>query len=202
MSYHHSVIRVEFRQNPKRKEEHQLLFLGSVRYKILHKLMKQLRTLQVYTLFMKNFNAESFKNVRIQKQLSQEDIATKLFVSRTTVSNWENGKAEPDSKQLKQLEDILEVSLHKGDTEAYRKYLCVIADACIVTALMACSYFYVSLVTIFLLAGSLVFIHKRHMPSIWTVAVISLLVIVGLKYMEIHYGYLMQSPTFRTIESE
>lgn len=164
--------------------------------------MKQLRTLQVYTLSMKNFNAESFKNVRIQKQLSQEDIATKLFVSRTTVSNWENGKAEPDSKQLKQLEDILEVSLHKGNTEAYRKYLRVIADACIVIALMACSYFYVSLVTIFLLAGSLVFIHKRHMSSIWTVAVISLLVIVGLKYMEIHYGYLMQSPTFRTIELE
>lgn len=200
MIYHHSVIRVEFRQNPKRKEEHQLLFLGSVRYKILHKLMKQLRTLQVYTLSMKNFNAESFKNVRIQKQLSQEDIATKLFVSRTTVSNWENGKAEPDSKQLKQLEDILEVSLRKGNTEAYRKYLCVIADACIVIALMACSYFYVSLVTIFLLAGSLVFIHKRHMSSIWTVAVISLLVIVGLKYMEIHYGYLMQSPIFVNIE--
>lgn len=200
MIYHHSVIRVEFRQNPKRKEEHQLLFLGSVRYKIIHKLMKQLRTLQVYTLFMKNFNAESFKNVRIQKQLSQEDIVTKLFVSRTTVSNWENGKAEPDSKQLKQLEDILEVSLRKGNTEAYRKYLRVIADACIVTALMACSYFYVSLVTIFLLAGSLLFIHKRHMSSIWYVAVISLLVIVGLKYMEIHYGYLMQSPTFRTIE--
>ena len=195
-----NVKRVEIRQNPKRKEEHQLLFLGSVCYKILHKLMKQLRTLQVYTLSMKNFNAESFKNVRIQKQLSQEDIATKLFVSRTTVSNWENGKAEPDSKQLKQLEDILEVSLRKGDTEAYRKYLPVILDVCIVIVLMACSYFYVSLVTIFLLAGLLVLIYKRHMSSIWYVAVISLLVIVCLKYMEIHYGYLMQSPSFRTIE--
>lgn len=162
--------------------------------------MKQLRTLQVYNLSMKNFNAESFKDTRIHKQLSQEEIATKLFVSRTTVSNWENGKAEPNSKQLKQLEDILEVSLHKGDTGAYRKYLPVILDACIVIALMACSYFYVSLVTIFLLAGSLVFIYKRHMSSIWYVAVISLLVIVGLKYMEIHYGYLMQSPSFRTIE--
>ena len=162
--------------------------------------MKQLRTLQVYTLFMKNFNAESFKNVRIQKQLSQEDIATKLFVSRTTVSNWENGKAEPNSKQLKQLEDILKVSLRKGNIQAYRKYLRVMADACIVIAIMACSYFYVSLVTIFLLAGSLVFIYKRHMSSIWYVAVISLLVIVGLKYMEIHYGYLMQSPIFVNIE--
>ena len=162
--------------------------------------MKQLRTLQVYTLFMKNFNAESFKIVRIQKQLSQEDIATKLFVSRTTVSNWENGKAEPNSKQLKQLEDILKVSLRKGNIQAYRKYLRVIADACIVIALMACSYFYVSLVTIFLLAGSLVFIYKRHMSSIWYIAVISLLVIVGLKYMEIHYGYLMQSPIFVNIE--
>lgn len=149
---------------------------------------------------MKNFNAESFKNVRIQKQLSQEDIATKLFVSRTTVSNWENGKAEPNSKQLKQLEDILKVSLRKGNIQAYRKYLRIIADACIVIALMACSYFYVSLVTIFLLAGSLVFIYKRHMSSIWYIAVISLLVIVGLKYMEIHYGYLMQSPIFVNIE--
>ena len=62
--------------------------------------MKQLRTIQVYTLSMKNFNAESFKNVRIQKQLSQEDIATKLFVSRTTVSNWENGKAIPNDTNL------------------------------------------------------------------------------------------------------
>ena len=162
--------------------------------------MKQLRTLQVYTISMKNFNVESFKDTRIHKQLSQDDIAAKLFVSRTIVSNWENGKAEPNSRQLKQLEDILEVSLHKGDTEAYRKYLPVILDACIVIALMACSYFYVSLVTIFLLAGSLVFIYKRHMSSIWYIAVISLLVIVGLKYMEIHYGYLMQSPIFVNIE--
>ena len=149
---------------------------------------------------MKNFNAESFKDTRIHKQLSQEEIATKLFVSRTTVSNWENGKAEPNSKQLKQLEDILKVSLRKGNIQAYRTYLRIIADACIVIALMACSYFYVSLVTIFLLAGSLVFIYKRHMSSIWYIAVISLLVIVGLKYMEIHYGYLMQSPIFVNIE--
>ena len=36
------------------------------------------------------------KNARIDAQLTQEQVAEALGVSRQTMSNWENGKTYPD----------------------------------------------------------------------------------------------------------
>lgn len=50
--------------------------------------------------------------------LSQEELAEKLFVSRQTVSNWETGKNYPDIRSLLLLSTLFNISLDqliKGD---------------------------------------------------------------------------------------
>ena len=54
---------------------------------------------------------ENLQRLRKEKGLSQEDVAQKLFVSRQSVSKWENGNAEPGVKDLAALADMFGVTL-------------------------------------------------------------------------------------------
>ena len=55
---------------------------------------------------------------------SQEELAEKIFVSRQSVSNWENNKTYPDIKSLLMLSELFEISvdeLIKGDVNTMKK---------------------------------------------------------------------------------
>lgn len=49
--------------------------------------------------------------MRKQAKLSQQDLADKLFVSRSTVSRWENGELTPSIANLKEMAKLYGVSL-------------------------------------------------------------------------------------------
>lgn len=51
------------------------------------------------------------KKLRMQRGMSQEDIAEKLYVVRQTVSKWENGQSSPSVEQLIQLSTVLDVTI-------------------------------------------------------------------------------------------
>ena len=51
------------------------------------------------------------KKYREQLKISQEELADKVFVSRQTISNWENNKNYPDIKSLSLLSYIFNVSI-------------------------------------------------------------------------------------------
>lgn len=55
----------------------------------------------------------SEKLVRLRKQsgMTQEELAAKIFVTRTAVSKWENGKGYPAIDSLKLLSSVYGVSL-------------------------------------------------------------------------------------------
>ncbi|MDO5725245.1 MAG: helix-turn-helix transcriptional regulator [Tissierellia bacterium] len=58
------------------------------------------------------------KMARNNCKFTQEEIAQKIFVSRQTISNWENDKSLPDIVSLIKLSDIYNISLDlllKGD---------------------------------------------------------------------------------------
>ena len=58
------------------------------------------------------------KEVRMKSNLTQEQVAEKLFVSRQTISNWENEKTYPDIISIIRLSDLYSISLDellKGD---------------------------------------------------------------------------------------
>ena len=64
------------------------------------------------------------KKYRTKLKLSQEELAEKVYVTRQTVSNWENGKSYPDIHSLLLLSSLFNVSLDqliKGDIETMKK---------------------------------------------------------------------------------
>lgn len=66
------------------------------------------------------------KKYREEQNISQEELALKIFVSRQTISNWETDKSYPDIKSLIMLSNIFNVSLDnfiKKDIEEMRKII-------------------------------------------------------------------------------
>ena len=66
------------------------------------------------------------KKYREEQNISQEELALKILVSRQTISNWETDKSYPDIKSLIMLSNIFNVSLDnfiKKDIEEMRKII-------------------------------------------------------------------------------
>ena len=60
------------------------------------------------------------RELRATHGMSQDDLAARVYVSRQTISSWENGKTYPDVQSLLLLSEIFDVSvdsLIKGDVE-------------------------------------------------------------------------------------
>ena len=53
---------------------------------------------------------ENLKKLRIQKGLTQAELAEKLFVSRSTVAKWENGLGLPNPESMAALEEFFDIS--------------------------------------------------------------------------------------------
>ena len=67
---------------------------------------------------------KQIKKYRSEMKLSQDELAEKIFVSRQTISNWENNKSYPDVKSLLLLSSLFNVSLDiliKGDLEEMKE---------------------------------------------------------------------------------
>ncbi len=66
---------------------------------------------------------KQIKKHRQEVQLSQEELAERVYVSRQTISNWENDKSYPDVNSLVLLSEIFQISLDnliKGDIEVMK----------------------------------------------------------------------------------
>ena len=64
--------------------------------------------------------SDNIKTIRKNKGYSQEELASKLHVTRQTISKWENGQSEPGANILKELADLFEISVSElidGDAE-------------------------------------------------------------------------------------
>ena len=60
----------------------------------------------------------TIRSLRTAKGMSQEELAEKVYVSRQTISNWENDKSYPDVQSLAIVAELFETtidSLVKGD---------------------------------------------------------------------------------------
>lgn len=67
---------------------------------------------------------KQIKKYRTEMKFSQDELAEKIFVSRQTISNWENNKNYPDVKSLLLLSSLFNVSLDiliKGDLEEMKE---------------------------------------------------------------------------------
>ena len=67
---------------------------------------------------------EQIKKHRTQMNISQEELAEKIYVTRQSISNWENGKTYPDIHSLLLLSSLFGISLDqlvKGDIEIMKE---------------------------------------------------------------------------------
>lgn len=69
---------------------------------------------------------KQIRKYRQEAQLSQEDLSSRVYVSRQTISNWENDKSYPDVSSLVLLSEIFQISLDeliKGDIETMKEVI-------------------------------------------------------------------------------
>ena len=67
---------------------------------------------------------KQIKNCRQEANLSQEGLAERVYVSRQTISNWENDKSYPDVNSLVLLSEVFHISLDKlikGDIDRMKE---------------------------------------------------------------------------------
>ncbi|MGM9978294.1 MAG: helix-turn-helix domain-containing protein [Clostridium sp.] len=67
---------------------------------------------------------KQIKKYRNELGLSQDALAEKIYVSRQTISNWENDKSYPDVNSLVLLSEVFNVSIDnliKGDVEIMKE---------------------------------------------------------------------------------
>ena len=67
---------------------------------------------------------QRIKDYRNLNKMSQEELAERVYVSRQTISSWENDKSYPDIHSLLMLSEIFNVSLDdlvKGDIEIMKE---------------------------------------------------------------------------------
>ena len=56
---------------------------------------------------------ENFKNLRKQCGLSQQEVADKLQIKQSSVSDWENDVSRPDYEKLIALSELYDVTLYE-----------------------------------------------------------------------------------------
>lgn len=61
---------------------------------------------------MEMFFAKILKKLRTEKGLSQRDLAGQVFVTRSTVTRWENGNRLPDAAMISRLSKCLDVDVN------------------------------------------------------------------------------------------
>lgn len=57
--------------------------------------------------------SKNIRKYREQQAMSQEDLAQKLYVTRQTISNYENGKTEPDLDRIEEMAKLFDVDVQE-----------------------------------------------------------------------------------------
>ena len=55
--------------------------------------------------------AETLRNLRAEKELSQRELAKRMYVTRSTIARWENGSRLPDAVMMSRLAQCLDVDV-------------------------------------------------------------------------------------------
>ena len=56
---------------------------------------------------------KNIRDLRMRKNMTQDELAEKLFVTRQTISNYETGRSRPDIEMLMKISEVLEADIHQ-----------------------------------------------------------------------------------------
>lgn len=117
------------------------------------------------------------KKYRSELSMSQDELAEKIFVSRQSISNWENDKTYPDIKSLLLLSEVFQVSLDqliKGDLEIMKKEIS--------TQELANFQKDTGIMTVFFLLILITPIPLAHFFGCWGMAVYVIIAVIGFYF--------------------
>lgn len=60
---------------------------------------------------MRMLFAETLKKIRSEKGLTQQELANRMFVTRSTIARWESGTRKPDAAMLSRLSQCLDINI-------------------------------------------------------------------------------------------
>ena len=69
---------------------------------------------------------KQIRKYRMEAKLSQDELADKVYVTRQTISNWENDRNYPDIRSLVLLSSVFGISLDmlvKGDVQTMKEHI-------------------------------------------------------------------------------
>ena len=115
---------------------------------------------------------KSIKKYRIEKGLTQDQLAEKLSVTRQAVSNWETGKTQPSIETLTALSALFDISV---EALIYRKTrrIAIIPDNATGAGGAFVGFFLIFLTILFFTAGIL-------FNNIWWLIITVSLILSGL----------------------
>lgn len=61
---------------------------------------------------MKLYFSDTLKRLRTEKELSQQELSDKMYVTRSTVARWEIGSRLPDAAMISRLSEVLGVDIN------------------------------------------------------------------------------------------
>mgnify|MGYP001003856169 CR=1 FL=1 len=126
---------------------------------------------------------DKLKEARLKKNMTQEEVAEKIFVSRQSISNWENNKTYPDIGNVIALSDLYGISLDellKG-SDNFMKHLEESTDL-VKSNKKLIGIIILALITMIIIALFTEFMPERlNMVAIFTLSII----LTGLIYSEI-----------------
>ena len=62
---------------------------------------------------MSQYFAENLKELRTKNNMSQRELAERMYVTRSTITHWENGSRLPDASMIYRLADCLDVDVDR-----------------------------------------------------------------------------------------
>lgn len=97
---------------------------------------------------------EKLKKLRTDNELTQDELAEKIFVTRTAISKWETDKGYPSVDSLKQLSKLFHISIDElisdadvenkrllDEAQSRKYYWCAIACLAVATISAVIYYF-------------------------------------------------------------
>lgn len=129
------------------------------------------------------------KILRTEKKYTQEELANQLFVTRQTISKWENGKTIPDIQTLNRICDIYNIQLaqlvsddpsEKKKIQPHENYIKYLA-ACINIAIIA--------ILLFRLIQSSFFLHTHNAFTWFILFLLSIILLSNMVITFISTNY-------------
>ncbi len=83
---------------------------------------------------------KNIRDARVRKNMTQDELAEKLYVTRQTVSNYETGKSRPDVEMLTNIAEMLDTELAvliygiEQPPQKRRERICLAVSAAIIAA--------------------------------------------------------------------